>query len=157
MNQIKLSNILDTKQFEINIKLDKKIEEIFLTKLEGNCKSIIDIKKKEDNSVKINLKIEQLLVFTCFKCLDLVKFHLVINVEEELEEDSEFISQDNLNIEEIINQQVFLNMPSRVVCKEDCKGLCPTCGVNKNLKTCSCKNEQVNEENPFKKLEELIF
>jgi uncharacterized protein len=37
-----------------------------------------------------------------------------------------------------------LGFPQTLVCKADCKGLCPDCGIDRNLSTCDCKEETVD-------------
>jgi len=44
-----------------------------------------------------------------------------------------------LEIDEDIRQEILLNFPMKVLCKQDCKGQCPVCGVDLNYKNCSCK------------------
>jgi len=41
-------------------------------------------------------------------------------------------------LEDALREQVLLAVPLKVVCREDCKGLCPTCGKNRNTEPCSC-------------------
>ena len=43
-----------------------------------------------------------------------------------------------LSLEDVVREQVLLSLPSRTLCKEDCKGLCPRCGQNLNLEPCNC-------------------
>jgi uncharacterized protein len=45
---------------------------------------------------------------------------------------------DSLLLEDVLREQVLLSLPVRTLCKDDCKGLCPRCGKNRNLETCSC-------------------
>ena len=45
-----------------------------------------------------------------------------------------------LDLEKIIGDHVFLNLPSQFFCKADCKGLCPICGKNRNKEECECSN-----------------
>ena len=45
---------------------------------------------------------------------------------------------------EILREQVLLAIPMKPLCKPECKGLCPRCGVNLNLKDCGCAKEQFN-------------
>lgn len=44
-----------------------------------------------------------------------------------------------LDIEELAQTVFYLELPTRVLCTEDCKGLCPVCGINKNTGKCTCK------------------
>ena len=41
-------------------------------------------------------------------------------------------------------QVLLLNLPEQVLCKEDCKGLCPECGTNLNLKDCDCGDKDID-------------
>jgi len=50
---------------------------------------------------------------------------------------------------------LWLEMPMRVLCAPDCKGLCPHCGVNRNLSTCTCQKE-VPAKHPFSALAALL-
>lgn len=45
---------------------------------------------------------------------------------------------DGILLEDALREQVLLSVPIRVLCREDCKGLCPHCGTNLNSGTCSC-------------------
>ena len=54
------------------------------------------------------------------------------------EEDSSYIEDKYLDLDILIFDEVVPKLPSRVLCKEDCKGLCPVCGTNLNEKECGC-------------------
>ena len=45
---------------------------------------------------------------------------------------------DGLLLEDALREQVLLAVPLKAICREDCKGLCPHCGVNLNHEQCSC-------------------
>jgi uncharacterized protein len=44
----------------------------------------------------------------------------------------------------IAAEQILLNLPLKPVCQAGCKGLCPTCGVNRNEIECGCRNEAID-------------
>jgi uncharacterized protein len=46
--------------------------------------------------------------------------------------------KDSLLLEDVLREQVLLSLPVRTLCKPDCKGLCPRCGVNRNSTACTC-------------------
>ena len=46
---------------------------------------------------------------------------------------------ESVELDEDIRQEVLLNLPPRVLCKEDCKGICPQCGADLNNEECKCK------------------
>jgi len=45
-----------------------------------------------------------------------------------------------IDIDEVVREQVLLTVPERTLCQEDCKGLCPACGTDRNLKECGCES-----------------
>lgn len=45
---------------------------------------------------------------------------------------------DGLLLEDVLREQILLALPPRVLCSEACKGLCPTCGRNRNTDPCDC-------------------
>jgi uncharacterized protein len=54
------------------------------------------------------------------------------------EEELAFYSGDGLLLEDVAKEQVLLSLPMRTVCRPDCKGLCPHCGINRNRESCTC-------------------
>ena len=46
---------------------------------------------------------------------------------------------DSLDLDELIIQDILLQLPSKMLCKEECKGLCPVCGTDLNFNECNCK------------------
>ena len=62
--------------------------------------------------------------------------------EENEETDWTFLLQgDSADLDDILNTAFVLNMDSRMLCSEDCKGLCCTCGKNLNEGPCGCTKE----------------
>ena len=63
---------------------------------------------------------------------------------ELMEEDMEvnFITDDELNLHEIVREQLYLSVPIKSLCKEECLGLCAKCGCNLNKHSCECVKEQ---------------
>lgn len=59
----------------------------------------------------------------------------------EIEEDSETYPYegDRLSLRQAVMDNLFLHLPLTSVCREDCKGLCPVCGVNRNEASCDCE------------------
>jgi uncharacterized protein len=63
---------------------------------------------------------------------------------ELMEEDMDvvFISDDKVNLNEVIKEQLFLSLPVKCLCKPNCLGLCTKCGCNLNENSCECKPSQ---------------
>ena len=51
---------------------------------------------------------------------------------------------DQIDLGEVVREQLYLALPMKPLCREDCKGLCPVCGVNRNRETCTCQQEWVD-------------
>ncbi len=51
---------------------------------------------------------------------------------------------DAVDLDELVREQILLALPSRHLCREDCKGLCMKCGANLNTGTCSCVQGEVD-------------
>jgi len=52
----------------------------------------------------------------------------------------DFIDDNFLDSDQIIKEQLILNLPMKTLCTKDCKGLCPICGCNLNIASCSCQS-----------------
>ena len=63
-----------------------------------------------------------------------------------------FFSGDGIELADVATEQVLLSMPMKVVCGPECQGLCPACGVNRNLTRCDCAPPQ--KDSPFASLKE---
>lgn len=49
-----------------------------------------------------------------------------------------YYEKSGLPLEDVVREQVLLTLPGRVLCREDCKGLCPHCGTDRNASDCGC-------------------
>ena len=76
-------------------------------------------------------------------------------VEENTGDDPELftLEGDGIDLSEVLETCFILDMETKFLCKEDCKGLCPTCGKNLNLGPCGCR-KQIDPR--FAVLEQLV-
>lgn len=76
-------------------------------------------------------------------------------VEKETEENPELfvLDGDEIDLDEILSTLFILDMETKFLCSEDCKGLCSTCGKNLNLGPCGCR-KQIDPR--FAVLEQLL-
>ena len=49
-----------------------------------------------------------------------------------------------IDMDELVMTDVTLEIPFQLLCREDCKGLCPVCGSDLNVKTCNCNQKQID-------------
>jgi uncharacterized protein len=128
---------------------------------------VLSLDKQADH-IRVTGKIEGPLEVDCHRCLRKFSFPLNEDVdiylieedrteeEDEKELDSEeltyeFFDGEVIEIDQLIAEQIFLALPVKVLCSEDCKGICPNCGANLNEEACQCKAD--SRQSPFAKLE----
>ena len=64
--------------------------------------------------------------------------------EREIEEDdltTAFYENDTIDLGQMMREQFYLALPMKPLCRDECKGLCPTCGINWNKGACNCSNQ----------------
>ncbi|HET6853351.1 MAG TPA: DUF177 domain-containing protein [Pyrinomonadaceae bacterium] len=49
-----------------------------------------------------------------------------------------------IDVDEIVKEQILLAVPTRMLCREDCKGICPECGIDRNSGECACVTDDVD-------------
>jgi uncharacterized protein len=103
------------------------------------------------------------VVFQCVRCLTDVKRKVkssfskqVVDSQEYNEENESLLLLEGkeINLKEIIKEDIYLNLPEHVLCKEDCEGLCPICGTNLNEDTCDCEKDDIDPR--LEKLKSLL-
>jgi uncharacterized protein len=76
--------------------------------------------------------------------------------EVELREDDVGVSyyrDDQIDLGDMMREQFYLALPMKPLCRDDCRGLCSVCGINRNRETCSCTAEWVDPRmDPLRKL-----
>ena len=93
----------------------------------------------------------------CSRCLDDVVVPAEIDVErfidlsknindikdesDEYEDYSGYIRGTELDVDAFISCEILSSLPMKVLCKDDCKGLCPKCGKNLNHGACNCEEK----------------
>ncbi len=60
------------------------------------------------------------------------------------EMDMGFYTGEELDVDELIREQILLSVQMKPLCKEDCKGLCPKCGIDLNTATCTCVQKEID-------------
>ncbi len=96
-----------------------------------------------DNSFLIKGNLSGNLILRCSRCLEKFNYPINIDIEKEIE-DNDIDNLDNVKIGKILKNNIFLNIPIKPLCDEDCKGLCPECGQNLNEEECDCDTEMVD-------------
>lgn len=65
-------------------------------------------------------------------------------------------SGKTVNVEQAIRDEIVLALPQRILCGENCKGLCPQCGQDLNQGECGCEKRENKSPSQFDRLKELL-
>lgn len=102
------------------------------------------------------------VVTRCSRCLEEVRFPISAKLDAEFtrqpdpEDPDQYVFEaSSIDLTDAIRDALTLELPLRVLCKEDCKGLCPKCGVNLNTGSCSCPKGS-GKPNPFEALKSIV-
>ncbi|MBS5786480.1 MAG: DUF177 domain-containing protein [Clostridioides difficile] len=126
---------------------------------------------KSKSGLYIDVDVDFTILESCSRCLKDVKVPLNYNIQGFLVKDEDYIEDEfedfdaffyngsEIDLLDIVEQTLDFNLPSKVLCDEQCKGLCYKCGADLNIKECSC-NEDTNDEGDidprFAKLKDLF-
>jgi uncharacterized protein len=112
--------------------------------------------------IRVRGNLEVVMTAECDRCLGRARFPLnqrydlfyrpakEIAREEEVsidegEAEIGFYEGDGLELEEILREQVLLALPMQRVCRDECQGICPVCGRNRNEMACDCKTDAADD------------
>lgn len=116
---------------------------------------------KTNNSVLTHLSGHTTLKMICARCLEPFEQEFTIEIEEEFlpsidiatgsviphkDDDEALLINEHhiLDLTELLRQAIILSLPLTPLCQDDCKGLCPTCGINRNYEVCDCQDEHID-------------
>ena len=69
---------------------------------------------------------------------------IVVNLENEENDDIAVVPDMQLNLEDFCYPDIVMSLPTKLLCKETCKGLCPTCGKDLNDGDCGCRVKEID-------------
>lgn len=104
--------------------------------------------------LEFNGTVDTRIMMECARCMKPVEVPLNIVIQQRFAKDQasdvetldqdDFIlpiENDRIDLDETILHEVQLGVPMKVLCKEDCKGLCPVCGQDLNEGSCDCEED----------------
>lgn len=115
----------------------------------------INVSGRVENStgiVSLNVKVDFNYCHPCDRCMSDVNksfeylFKHVLVTENDNISDNECVVLDEfkLDLDKLIKDDLLLELPSKVLCNDNCRGLCPKCGKNLNEGSCDCARHQVD-------------
>ncbi len=126
---------------------------------------------KDSQKVRLTGRVRTTLETNCGRCLE--SFAIPVDApfdlmflpvseepatrEKEVSDDDvgvSFYKDDAIDLGDVMREQFFLALPMKPLCRPDCQGLCPVCGVNRNRETCNCRADWVDPR--FAELKKLL-
>ena len=134
--------------------------EIDGTKLAGEANFFGETERVDDKA-HVRGTINAAVLIDCTRCLepvardfDIIFDDVFVDPSDEPAEAEIILDPDSLDesvaidgkidLAEVVREQIILALPDQVYCRDDCKGLCPECGSNRNLIDCRCTEEEID-------------
>jgi len=113
-------------------------------------------------SVSVRGNVRATLNAHCARCLKAVSQPLTAEIDEVFvrepdpeNPDHRLMEGHQIDLTGSAREALVLEMPMRLLCRKDCKGLCPVCGANLNENQCDCQKGET-KANPFQALSGLF-
>ena len=151
--KVNISKILKVDGESVNFTSEKNIDNVenypdvceFLSpvKVEGtvtNLDGIFQVKAKGSVTAKMN----------CGRCLKPTTVEIPVEINENFsvtgkeKEETETFSGDTIDISSVVGRSILIGLPMKVLCDNDCKGLCPICGKDLNKGACECDTSRID-------------
>lgn len=97
----------------------------------------VDVKlRKTVNVLSADVEVKSMVLSSCSRCLkeEEKDFSKTFNLNYEIKKGDNFI-----DLSPEIREEIILGYPVKILCKDDCRGLCPKCGKDLNLGKCDCQ------------------
>ena len=91
-------------------------------------------------AILVNGTVRGTVSASCGRCLEPVTFEICAS-EIELYYPKDEIRDEELDITDDVRDELLIELPMNPLCSDDCEGLCPVCGVNRNEESCSCSRQ----------------
>ncbi|MCR5665312.1 MAG: DUF177 domain-containing protein [Eubacterium sp.] len=116
----------------------------------------LSMKNVSNRELSISADLEIVVSIPCDRCLEAVERTLSLQIEEKLkldgageivsgkEETADYMIGSGLDVDKLIYGEILVNWPAKVLCKEDCRGICSKCGTNLNVRTCDCDQTELD-------------
>jgi uncharacterized protein len=116
--------------------------------------SVALLLERDEVEVHVTGTIDATVPLTCGRCLELLPTHVHADVDMQVvprrgtsaaielgarDLDTDFYDNDELDVDALVEAETTLAIPMKPLCRDECRGLCPVCGGNRNLVQCACQ------------------
>ena len=116
---------------------------------------VLTVTNQENKTVFIRGSVDVTLSIPCGRCLEEVPTQICFDIDKKLSiEESELVDDEmeetdyligfELDVDKLVYAEILVNWPMKVLCKEDCEGICKVCGANLNKGDCGCQRTELD-------------
>ena len=116
---------------------------------------VLTITNQENKTLFIRGSVDVTLSIPCGRCLEEVPTQICFDIDKKLDitdgallddemEENDYLIGFELDVDKLVYAEILVNWPMRVLCKEDCEGICKVCGANLNKGDCGCQRTELD-------------
>ncbi len=155
-----IGGVLDRDDFEATLRLAITDEGLCLADNGDPFRVRLELERLH-GGIRVHGTVKGTVAMECSRCLEPFEQPLVVNLDEvyrftdaqetarhvsseRVEDDSYRVQEGILDLNQALNDAITLAVPMKPLCLPDCRGICPLCGVNRNLQGCECVEEEID-------------
>ena len=115
----------------------------------------LQIANIDGGKLRISGDVDLRVSIPCSRCLEEVPTDIHFSIDKDIKledsvvhdedvEDNDYLIGFNLDIDRLIYGEILVNWPMKVLCRDDCKGICKVCGMNLNKGECNCQRTELD-------------
>ena len=116
---------------------------------------VLTITNQENKTLFIRGSVDVTLSIPCGRCLEEVPTQICFDIDKKLDindsvlvddemEENDYLIGFELDVDKLVYAEILVNWPMKVLCKEDCEGICKVCGMNLNKGSCDCQRTELD-------------
>ena len=116
---------------------------------------VLTVTNQENKTVFIRGSVDVTLSIPCGRCLEEVPTQICFDIDKKLDitdgalvdeemEETDYLIGFELDVDKLVYAEILVNWPMKVLCKEDCEGICKVCGKNLNKEACDCQRTELD-------------
>jgi len=116
---------------------------------------VLTLTNQENKTLFIRGAVDVTLSIPCGRCLEEVPTQICFEIDKKLDiedsvlvddemEENDYLIGFELDVDKLVYAEILVNWPMKVLCKEDCEGICKVCGANLNKGDCGCQRTELD-------------
>ena len=116
---------------------------------------VLHLENQENKTLFIKGSVDITVGIPCGRCLEEVPTQICFEIDKKLDinesilvddemEENDYLIGFELDVDKLVYAEILVNWPMKVLCKEDCEGICKVCGANLNKGDCGCQRTELD-------------